>query len=388
MRTALKRYLLPQLKRQLNVGVENYMIPLIVGPTQCGKTRLVRELAEDLNAKLIVMLMQTEDPTDISGMVKAVQTKYGHTVTKLNPYWYQNYCEANGPVVLFFDEIDKMPSDCMASILTLLRNKSINGNVMDDVMMIAAANEFNMVDEWAPEMRARMRKLTMDYDWEWEIEHMPYHIKTLLAKRIHNVNLISPEAIRNLNEELTETPSTWWNFAQDLLDYGSDEQMLNLSFSIFHPEVAKFILNTINHPALEVTMDSEAFQDEKIRNDFNSLIMLRQLPPEVVADMTARVMKYLLKDPFPKEGTKEWKERQRAIFCMTVKTTLAAIEADRDTDKNRYSGAITDKLMSELTLEEMSRISIDPEEYQKYMTSGKDTEGIPSLSDVFQRLKK
>lgn len=209
-RDELKHVVSELIKRQWSAEEgENYLVPLLVGPTQCGKTALVKELAPELGAELVVVLAQAEDPTELLGLGKVVEAGGIPRLTRLFPAWAENIALDGKRFIVFLDEFDKAPSDVYAGLLTLLRSRKIVNRSIPDVAFVAAANSVEDAG-WPPELRARFRVFPMSYDWEYEIRKHGYDpfFAEVLRSRLSS-DLPPPEIAG-------DTPTTWLNLYKDL----------------------------------------------------------------------------------------------------------------------------------------------------------------------------
>ena len=117
---------------QLTAGAHN-LRPCFVGPTGCGKTARVREIASALGRPVITLLLQTMLPEDLLGLPRVVRRE---TFWAL-PDWVRAAVER--PHVLFLDELDKPRPEVVAATLTLIWDLEVRGvRLHPDTIVIGA----------------------------------------------------------------------------------------------------------------------------------------------------------------------------------------------------------------------------------------------------------
>jgi len=104
----------------LTAGSHN-LRPCFIGPTGCGKTARVRQLAAALDRPVITLLLQTMLPEDLLGLPRVVRRE---TFWAL-PDWVR--AAAERPHVLFLDELDKPRPEVVAATLTLIWDLEVRG---------------------------------------------------------------------------------------------------------------------------------------------------------------------------------------------------------------------------------------------------------------------
>lgn len=384
------------LERQKNVGFENYLVPLLIGPTQCGKTRSIRNLAKEVNYGLCVLLLQSEDPTELTGMSKAIDLgKKDFAVSKLHPSWFntvEKLLKEHEYVIVFLDEIDKAHSDCLASILTLVRNKTLNGIPMDRVLFVAGANGFAIAENWPTELRARFRPVYFDYDWEWEIDNMDPSIRFILKKRLANSTL--PKPIDTHNNPLApfpETPTTYHNLAKDLhsKEITQDAELLEFAIgTLFEPAIAKYLIEVISKGTSEMNTNPEAVLQPKQQAELSEMIIQRMLHPKVVADTAIKFIKFLYGQPITQENYTAY---QQAGYYALIDVPMACIMADINEDegeKVEYVGEYVAALLKDVDYTVLARVALDPVKIKESIEKPYfDDRGVPTIRMAYDLLK-
>lgn len=401
-RDELEPYVMSLIERQLNVGFENYMVPLLIGPTQCGKTRWISQLAKKYDYGVVTLLLQTEDPTELTGLIKAIEIGDHFMVERLYPKWFNDFTEEtkrHDKVIILLDEIDKAPTDCLSAILTLLRNKKINGFALEKACFVGACNPFVLRDEWVPELRARFRGIQLDYDWPWEIAHMPKHIQKILKKRLGYKPIPSPEDTHDASSKFAvpfpETPTTWWNLSKDLMTEAicSDEVLLKYSIeSMFEKEkVAPYILSLIGKSNFSADVEPSFILNSEQRDQLAGLVLNRTLTPEVVAKLSSDALQFLYGQPLPEDPELEKKYQEAGLFAL-LHMPMACIQADIDVDgckEVEYTGQFTSKILTDIDYKALSRVHLNPEQLAAFSTENRQTEtGINTLARQYEVLSE
>lgn len=123
---------------------------MLWGEPATGKTSLVKALAQEIDAELILLIGSTMDPTDISGLPSSApagrKDENGEDVYKtvLNPSYWQNLVMSNPgkKFILFFDEFSNILPSTRSALLTLIQDGIFpNGEHLHaNVRIIAATN--------------------------------------------------------------------------------------------------------------------------------------------------------------------------------------------------------------------------------------------------------
>ncbi|MEJ5245949.1 MAG: AAA family ATPase [Bacteroidota bacterium] len=92
------------------------LVPCLYGTSGTGKTTRVQQLAEELGLPLRVILLHSSLPEEVLGIPRVID---GKTVWSI-PDWVMNE-----PAIYFFDELDKVREEELATILTLFASKTI-----------------------------------------------------------------------------------------------------------------------------------------------------------------------------------------------------------------------------------------------------------------------
>ena len=138
----------------LTAGPHN-LRPCFIGPTGCGKTARVREIAAALGRPVVTLLLQTMLPEDLLGLPRVVRRE---TFWAL-PDWVRSAAER--PHVLFLDELDKPRPEVIAATLTLIWDLEVRGTKLHpDTIVVGAMQpvdrELWLSDETLRALAARL----------------------------------------------------------------------------------------------------------------------------------------------------------------------------------------------------------------------------------------
>jgi hypothetical protein len=373
-RENLKRIVKALVERQFETSEgENTLVPLLVGPTQCGKTALVRELAQEMGWHLIVVLAQAEDPTELLGLGKVVEKDGVPRLTRLFPAWAEDIARNGKRFLVFLDEIDKAPADVFAGLLTLLRNRRIVNRALPNVAFVAAGNVFE--DDWPPELKARFRVFPTDYDWEYEIRKHGYasFFADTIRDRLANQSL--PPV-----QEAGDTPTVWYNLYQDLqiLPFLEQEEQELLLASLFpHPALRQFVSERLLSYRLSIPLDvlKQAARARGIAERLRAGL----LDPRVVRDNLVEAVAHLLRE----EASDEERDAGTYLFASTLLACLREIKdpAQLDNADDTALAAVAD-VLAERAPTAWANTKINPSILQSFYDDfAKEIERIADLQE-------
>jgi len=137
MRSIGPSSLVPELKANAIAGIPS----MIWGGPGIGKSELVYEVAQQLNAKLFEIRANLFDPVDVRGGLKVVEMSDGTYRTKYGVP--EDYPDTNyqGAVIIFIDELSTAPKATQNSLLQLLTMGKIGTyETPPNTIFIAAGN--------------------------------------------------------------------------------------------------------------------------------------------------------------------------------------------------------------------------------------------------------
>lgn len=111
---------------------------MLMGKQGIGKSEIIRSHFEARGLKVVIFFLgQMADPGDLIGLAHKDETT-GRTVF-LPPHWWP---EADAPVVLFLDELNRARPELLQAVQDLTLNRTLAGRALPDgSRVIAAVNE-------------------------------------------------------------------------------------------------------------------------------------------------------------------------------------------------------------------------------------------------------
>lgn len=119
-------------------------IPIIMGPVGCGKTSVVVELAADLGLDVLgVNCGENGDPSDVAGMAVpwALERKGDKALYMQHILNKTLYTACEKPVMLFFDDVDKMPGIVEGALIGIFGKREARDRTLHpETLLVAAGN--------------------------------------------------------------------------------------------------------------------------------------------------------------------------------------------------------------------------------------------------------
>jgi len=128
-------------KVSINHAISKQRPVFLWGPPGIGKSDIVHQIAEDINAYVIDVRLSLWDPTDIKGIpyFDSNQNKMQWAPPSELPD--QVLSEKHDRIILFFDEMNSAPPAVMAAAYQLILNRRVGTyELPDNVQIIAAGN--------------------------------------------------------------------------------------------------------------------------------------------------------------------------------------------------------------------------------------------------------
>lgn len=231
--TQVKQVVLFELDTQLELShtSEALNIPCIMGPPGIGKTALVREVVKELSPRyeesfgsplelVEVNVGESADPTDLLGL----PTPDGDTTSwSLNKAMHRA-CE--GPVCLFFDDIDKANEQVMAGLLAALGKRQIRDKKLHAATLLICAGNHVGEDLFANELSESIRTRLTVIDLEADLRQFCEYGQA--SGEIHPAVIgflnYRPELLNKVdpNENRNPVPRTWREASQQMQRISDD----------------------------------------------------------------------------------------------------------------------------------------------------------------------
>ena len=189
---------------------------LITSSPGCGKTAIVNQIAQALDADLIPMFPAISDPTDAKGMPWVIDG-----IPQFVPFdKLKRLITANKLTICFLDDFGQAASSVQASFMQLIYARSVDGTPISPyVVFIAATNDkkhkagvLGLIEPVKSRFVTILNLTTSVPDWtEWAIMH------DIHPQVINFINAV-PEALDDFKPttDLTNSPCprTWENVSK------------------------------------------------------------------------------------------------------------------------------------------------------------------------------
>lgn len=175
-----------------NTNLRKRIVPLFIGDPGIGKSRIIREFANEKKVNLVPFVVSQRNPFEISGLAMPDKD------SKRMSYWdFDTLLEMKDGDILFFDEVLNGNPTVLNACLTILEEREmISGKKLPDIMIIAAANPQGMIP-LTPQIKERFVWYDVKFDdtgWQKNMAEkylMPYNISKLLINLIKNEDFTS-----------------------------------------------------------------------------------------------------------------------------------------------------------------------------------------------------
>ena len=222
--------------------MESGEVPLLVGHFGVGKTDLVREIAEETNRKLVILVLSQMEPGDLIGLPSRENNK----TVFLAPDWWpdeENY-------IIFLDEINRSHRSIRNAIMQLLIDKRIHNHVLPkNTWLVASMNppdeDYDQVDLITdPAFLSRFFILeispTVDEWLQWANKmNLPNEIKNFIMK---NPEFLHPGSTVSLKANIRPSPRSWYKLGNVLKNLSEEDKKkfgYQLASGILGSEAAK-----------------------------------------------------------------------------------------------------------------------------------------------------
>ncbi len=255
-------------------------VPLLIGHFGVGKTDLMREIAEETNRRLVILILSQMEPGDLIGLPARGEDR----TVFLKPDWWPD----DENTILLLDEINRAHRSIRNAIMQLLIDRRIHNHILPDGVWISAAmnppddeyDQAELITDPAFISRFFVLEITPDPN-EW--------IEWAKRKKINSdvVNFIRdyPEflmADRNVSikAELKPSPRSWYKLGRVLSKLSEDDiekYGYTLAAGIVGPEAAKafydsFLSNKVIPSAERLLLYGDMAEVQDI-NDASSVVL-------------------------------------------------------------------------------------------------------------------
>ena len=159
-----------QLVTELRANARANIPTMIWGPPGIGKSQIVYQTAEALNAKLFELRANLFDPVDVRGGLKVVEQQDGTYKTKYGIP--EDYPESDytGNVVLLVDELPNAPKATQNALLQLILDKKIGTYTLPPGTAIVAAGNRSIDRAAVHEMPTPVKNRFAHYEVEPNVD--------------------------------------------------------------------------------------------------------------------------------------------------------------------------------------------------------------------------
>jgi len=128
--------------------LEANIVPMLIGPHGIGKSKVVKQLCDDLGYLFVDLRLGTQDVGDLIGLADFLKNSKGDKIaTKfIIPEWLQKAIEyatsnPNSKAIIFLDEMNRGRRDVLQSIFQLVLDKEMHMTKLpDNIGIISACN--------------------------------------------------------------------------------------------------------------------------------------------------------------------------------------------------------------------------------------------------------
>ncbi len=181
--------------------------PLMIwGPPGVGKSAVVEQAAAEMGRKLFDVRVALLDPVDLRGVPSIVKG-----VTKWNPPVFLP-TKADGPCILFLDEINAGTQDVQAALFQLVRDGRLGEYILPEDCSIVAAG--NRVEDKAAARKMPTALMNRFVHLDFDVDHNDFTKWALnhsIALPVIAFIRFRPDSLMcfNAKERATATPRSW-----------------------------------------------------------------------------------------------------------------------------------------------------------------------------------
>src|ERR1700678_2771262 len=138
-----------QLKRHTSASIQASSNIFVVGRRGSGKSAICHQQIEAADHHEAYANLSTYERVDLGGYPNlspsSKEDKKEHFIRYILPLIYEPMIYGDKPVVLLFDEVDKVSSELWAPLLEIIHEKSINGRKLPNLRSVLMTG--NLISE-------------------------------------------------------------------------------------------------------------------------------------------------------------------------------------------------------------------------------------------------
>jgi hypothetical protein len=206
--------------------LQSGLVPMLHGSPGCGKSDIVRKIAQETKLKVIDVRLSQLDPTDISGFPSLVNGRSEYLPPKIFPIKGDEIPSGYEGFLLFLDEINSAPLAVQAAAYRLVLDREVGQHKLhSNVAIIAAGNKSTdkaIVNRMSTAMQSRMVHFNIEPDAESWIK---WANKADIDYRVIGFIEFRPELLFKFDPHHSDntfpTPRTW-HFISKLIQGHND----------------------------------------------------------------------------------------------------------------------------------------------------------------------
>lgn len=197
------------------------LVPMLKGSPGCGKSQIVRQIAEEYGLYVIDLRLSQCDPTDLMGFPRITGERAGYVPMDTFPIEGDPIPEGYNGWLLFLDEFNSAPNLVQAAAYKLVLDKMVGKyNLHKQVAIVCAGNletDNAIVQPMSTAMQSRLVHIELEVDhkefYDWAAEND-------IDSRINSFLKFKPGLVYAFDADHTDNtyacPRTW-EFANALL---------------------------------------------------------------------------------------------------------------------------------------------------------------------------
>lgn len=214
--------------------LEAGLVPFIKGSPGCGKSAIVKQIAEAGNLELIDHRLSTSDPTDLNGL-PTFKDGFATFAPFADTFPIQGISKTNkNGYLLFLDELNAAPKSTQASAYKLVLDRMVGQHKLhEDVHIVAAGNlasDRAITNTLSTAMQSRLVHLQVEVnfkEWMEDVaipEKYDKRIIAFLSRYPNKLMDFSPD-----HQEHTFSSPRTWEFMNKLLKVSGTSKALDAS---------------------------------------------------------------------------------------------------------------------------------------------------------------